>query len=101
MPDLLCFYPLLLLTPIMVIQDCLLIIINLGKKLRFVPVKNSNVFSRTEDETLVESAKNTGKRWAKLAGVLGVAGVSYVGLFHVMLGGYELSPQICPRTLSE
>jgi len=57
--------------------------------------------ARTEDESLVESAKNTGKRWAKMAGVLGIAGVSYVGLFHVMIGGYELTPQICPRAMPE
>jgi hypothetical protein len=56
---------------------------------------------RGRDESLVESAGKTGKRWGILAAGLGVGGMATLGLFHVMLGGIELSPQICPRVIIE
>lgn len=56
---------------------------------------------RSHDEGLVESAKKTGKRWGILASGFGIGGMASLGLMHVMLGGYELSPQICPRVITE
>lgn len=51
------------------------------------------------EESYTDMFKRSAKDVGVAVGYSTVIGAGYVGLLHVLWGGYEMSPQICPRTL--
>ena len=40
---------------------------------------------------------DTAQTWGTMGALFGIVGCAYVGVAHIMIGAFELSPKICAR----
>lgn len=54
-----------------------------------------------EEESWKDTMKTTSKRWFNCGIALFAGGIALIGVGHIVSGGYDLSPQLCPRDMGD